>query len=287
MFMNATAYGVEVEFCGITRAKAASIIAEHFNAAVFHDDTTVYDTRIIRDGQRRKWAIMRDSSINASEDKKCELVTPVLKGDDDIITLQEIIRKLRANGACVNESCGIHVHVSHKNITANVLRRLAIQWASKETAVYEAIKVIPSREAYCEKSDKNFIEAVKKLHISDGNYAAVSEAWYNTQSDFRSRNAHYHSSRYHGLNFHSFFNASPSTRNVEFRCFNSTLHAGKVKAYIQYCVAVVNHAIEKKSARYQNMPAKKANMADWFVRIGLTGEKYKTCRLHMSAGLAA
>lgn len=39
-----------------------------------------------------------------------EIVSPVL-GYDDIELLQQIVRAVRAAGARVDETCGIHVHV--------------------------------------------------------------------------------------------------------------------------------------------------------------------------------
>lgn len=42
-------------------------------------------------------------------------------------------------------------------------------------------------------------------------------------------------SRYHGLNLHSVF----SKGTIEFRMFNSTLHAGEVKSYIQLCLLII------------------------------------------------
>ena len=66
--------------------------------------------------------------------------------------------------------------------------------------------------------------------------------WYNGRDG---SNVHYHASRYHALNLHSVFQKG----TVEFRMFNSTLHAGKVKTYIQFSLAIANQALTQRNAR--------------------------------------
>ena len=54
----------------------------------------------------------------------------------------------------------------------------------------------------------------------------------------------YDESRYHALNLHSVF----SKGTIEFRMFNSTLHAGEVKSYIQLCLAISHQALVQRGA---------------------------------------
>ena len=96
-------FGVEVEMTGISRKKAADVLAEVFGAIAGEPDGTCYHTRIIKDQKDRKWKVMRDSSItpvrndnsNAPMDEyRVEMVTPPLNYED-IELLQVVIRKLR------------------------------------------------------------------------------------------------------------------------------------------------------------------------------------------------
>ena len=57
-------FGVEVEMTGITREKAANIVAEVLGTTSSGPDMTCYQTRTIADQAARKWKDMRDSSIN-------------------------------------------------------------------------------------------------------------------------------------------------------------------------------------------------------------------------------
>lgn len=82
-------FGVEIEFTGITRERAAQVVAEHFDTYSSDPDYSCYYTRKISDDTGREWKVMRDASIdpvrkNRSEtynmdEYRCELVTPILK----------------------------------------------------------------------------------------------------------------------------------------------------------------------------------------------------------------
>ena len=48
-------FGVEVEMTGITREKAATIVAEVLGTTASRPDSTCYQTRIIADQAARKW----------------------------------------------------------------------------------------------------------------------------------------------------------------------------------------------------------------------------------------
>ena len=98
-------FGVEVEMTGITREKAAKIVAEVLGSTPSSPSRNCYQTRTIADQANRKWKIMRDSSITPikndgsneySDEYRVEFVTPPLKYDD-IELLQNIIRKTVRN----------------------------------------------------------------------------------------------------------------------------------------------------------------------------------------------
>ncbi len=106
--------------------------------------------------------------------------------------------------------------------------------------------------------------------------AELERLWYNGESN---RYIHYDTSRYHGLNLHSVF----SKGTIEFRLFNSTLHAGEVKAYIQLCLAISHQALVQKSAsRCQtHSDNEKYTFRTWLLRLGMIGDEFKTARQHL------
>lgn len=265
---------------GITRATAAQVIAGYFDTTASHVGG-VYDTYTVRDEQSRIWKLVSDASIHAETRRgrtnngeyKVEFVSPICRYDD-IGTLQEIIRKLRSAGAKVNNSCGIHVHVDASTHNEKTLRNIVNIMAAKEDLLYKALQVEVSREYYCEKADTRFLDEMNRRRPKT--MEQLERIWYNGDSG---RYDHYNDTRYHALNLHSVF----SKGTIEFRLFNSTLHAGEVKSYIQLCLAISHQALVQRGAsRMKTQPAnEKYTFRTWLLRLGLIGDEFKTARLHL------
>ena len=230
-------FGVEVEMTGITREKAAAIVAEVLRTTASRPDSTCYETRTIADQAARKWKVMRDSSIcsirndgsNAPMDEyKVELVTPPLNYID-IELLQNIIRKLRENGAKSHSSCGIHIHVDGANHNPQSLRRLVNFMTSRQDLIYEALEIGNRADRWCHKLNSALLAEMKKNRNLSKEKA--EQIWYSSANDGYSGGVshdHYNTTRYHGVNLHSYF----SKGTVEFRLFNSTLHADKTECML-------------------------------------------------------
>ena len=288
--MKTLHFGIEIEMTGITRSKAASLMATFFGTGSKYHAGGAYDTYIAEDEQGRKWKAMNDSSLipekkvggrtmNASTNYRTEVVSPILSYDD-IPKLQELIRTLRKAGAFANSSCGIHIHVGAERFTPKTLRNLVNVFYSKEDLIYRALHIDLSRERrYCRKTNAQFLEELNKKRPTT--MAKFADLWY-MEAPY-GRNMHYNSSRYHGLNLHATFTKG----TVEFRLFNGTLHAGEIKAYIQFCLAVTHQALTQKkaSARKTETDNEKYAFRCWMLRLGLIGDEFKTCRHHLLKNL--
>lgn len=283
--MKKQTFGTEVEMYNITRENAAKLAAEYFgNPTNYRYTGGVYHTWVAFDPQGREWKFMYDSSIRARNDEqKCEMVTPILTYAD-METLQELIRQLRHAGAKSDPAhmCGVHIHVGAKGHTPQTLRNLVNLMASKEDLIIEALYLDEGRVGtYCRTVDPRFLRKLneEKPRTMDD----LADVWYNTQDPYGNRNAHYNNSRYHMLNLHATFTKG----TIEFRLFQFNnphgkykggLHAGRMKAYIQFCLAVSQMA---KQARTIN-PAvaqrenKKFAMRTWLIRCGFVGEEFNT-----------
>ena len=281
--MRTQRFGIEIEMTGITREKAAEAIAEYFGTESFYIGT-YYKTYGAKDRQGRTWKATFDSSIiaqkksggrtvRAADEYKCEVVSPILTYED-MADLQEIIRQLRHKGAFVNSQCGIHIHVDASRYTPQTLRNLVNIIASKEDILYKALRIDPARLRWCKKTNERLLEAINRRKPQT--MEALKDIWY--AGSTRGRDEHYNDTRYHGLNLHSAFTKG----TVEFRLFNSTTHAGEVKAYIQFCLAVSHQALTQKkaSARKTVTDNEKYAFRCWMLRLGLSGDEFKTCRLH-------
>ena len=269
---------------GLTRAAAARIIAGYFGTNATHV-LGGYDTYTVRDNRNRQWKLVSDASIrcrngnnrSASRDYSVEFVSPICQYED-IETVQELVRKLRAGGAKVNDSCGIHVHVDASSHTPQTLRNIVNIMASKEDLLYKTLQVQVDREHYCQKADTRFLEELN--HKRPRTMEEVEQLWYNGRGG---RYIHYDDSRYHALNLHSVF----SKGTIEFRMFNSTLHAGEVKSYIQLCLAISHQAlIQRGASRIKTQPEnEKYTFRTWLLRLGLIGDEFKTARQHLLKNL--
>ena len=282
--MRTQNFGIEIEMTGITRATASKVIAGYFHTSATHIGGG-YDSYTVKDPEDRNWKIMRDSSIEctnrqgerASQLYSVEFVSPICQYKD-IETLQELVRALRNAGARVNGRCGIHVHVDASKHTPKTLRNIVNIMASKEDLLYKALDVNVRREHYCEKADTRFLDEVNKRPPLT--MEQIKDMWYDGEDgSWR----HYDDTRYHGLNLHSVF----SKGTIEFRLFNSTLHAGKVKAYVQLSLAISHQALIQKRARRNKTHSgnEKYTFRTWLLRLGMIGDEFKTARTHLLKNL--
>ena len=282
--MRTQNFGIEIEMTGITRATASKVIAGYFHTSATHIGGG-YDSYTVKDPEDRNWKIMRDSSIEctnrqgerASQLYSVEFVSPICQYKD-IETLQELVRALRNAGARVNGRCGIHVHVDASKHTPKTLRNIVNIMASKEDLLYKALDVNVRREHYCEKADTRFLDEVNKRPPLT--MEQIKDMWYDGEDgSWR----HYDDTRYHGLNLHSVF----SKGTIEFRLFNSTLHAGKVQAYVQLSLAISHQAlIQKRAMRNKTHSGnEKYTFRTWLLRLGMIGDEFKTARTHLLKNL--
>ena len=282
--MRTQRFGIEIEMTGITRATAARKMSSFFRSDAVHVGGS-YDTYVIADQQERQWKVVSDASLRAEHRNgagasafyRVEVVSPICVYDD-IPVIQELVRSLRAAGAIVNTSCGIHIHVDATPHTPQTLRNLVNIMAAKEDLLYKTLKVDVDRERYCKKADLRFLDDVNRYRPKSMN--RFEEIWYNGPTG---RYQHYNDTRYRGLNLHSVF----SKGTIEFRLFNSTLHAGEIKSYIQLCLAISHQGLVQRYASRTRTQSdnEKYTFRTWLLRLGMIGDEFKTARHHLLKNL--
>ena len=293
--MKKQTIGVEVEMNCITRSRAAKIAADFFGTGRYENTArrNGYSTWSAWDGQGREWKFQKDVSINGPDAEKCELVTPILTYDD-IPALQELCRQMRHAGAKsdAGRGCGIHIHIGANGHTPQTLRNLANIMASHESLIAEALKLDERRiRQYCRMIDPRFLERLNKRKPKT--MAKLAEIWYDSQNASYGRNQHYNDSRYHMLNYHATFTKG----TIEFRLFQfdrpengkqNGIHAGQLKSYIQFCLALSQMAKEVRgaSARPQQNENPKYAMRTWLLRLGFIGEEFATARDFLTRNLS-
>jgi len=292
--MKEQTIGVEIEMNGISREKAAKIAADFFGTGRSQNTAfrNGYNTWSAWDSNSREWKFQKDVSIAGPDSEKCELVTPILHYED-IELLQELARRLRRAGAKSDYSigCGVHIHIGAQGHTPQSLRNLANIMASHETLIAEAIKVDRSRmNRYCRTVDPHFLEQLNRR--KPATMAQLADIWYGSQGCDYGRTQHYNNSRYHMLNLHATFTKG----TVEFRMFQfdkpangkkNGIHAGKLKSYIQLCLAMSQMAKDVRTAspKEQQKENKKFAMRTWLMRMGFIGEEFATARQVLTENL--
>ena len=284
--MLSSKFGIEIEFTGITRQEAATVVSKYFECE-YHRLHDYYDTYVVTPSDGREWKLMYDSSIScrkhegrrsypAGNEYACELVSPILTYREDIGTLQNIVRRLRKAGGMTNSSCGIHIHLDGDPHTPRSIRNFINLIASRNDLFYKALQIEPERMNYCKKMDEYLVERMNRSKPKT--FAHLENIWYSGYNG--NRNGHYHNSRYHFLNLHCFFHGN---HTIELRGFNSELHAGKIRAYIVFALAMNHQALIQKSASYRKVQEEneKFAMRVCLNRIGFIGEEFKSCRKHL------
>lgn len=289
-------FGVEVEMVGLNNEKGARVMANLFGTTAEYEGG-YYNKWIARDAQGRKWTCMSDGSIAVTG---TEMVTPIL-GWDDIELLQNVIRAMREAGGKSHTSCGIHVHVDASEHTAKTL----INLTNMVNAYYDLMKQslgFGYRVRWCNKANEQYIKDINKAKPATVN--ELAQYYYGAsmgvggvmdysgkvtaqQAEY-DKSIHYHQARYQLLNLHSFYQG----KGVEFRAFNSTMHAGEIKAYVQFCCALNAHAINLTKVSPKKRASEKSEkeqFADFLWQVGLRGKdaEFKTARLHLLKNLRA
>lgn len=283
-------FGTEIEMTGITRERAAKAVAELFGASIYHRQS--YDSWRLLDRQGKEWKFVYDSSINAERrdgrrmtgagSEYCtEMVSPKLEYGE-MRKLQEVVRCLRRHGARVNPSCGMHVHVDASNHTARSLKNALTIMYSKEDILFKALKVQTQREdQYCQKVRPMVLEEIRRMPNSTISMEKLKEAWYEGEDG---SGYHYDRTRYYALNLHAVF----SKGTLEWRCFESTLHAGKVRANITLALAISAQAINQKCTHMRKTEITENpcfTFRTFLLRLGLIGPEYKNVRNHLLENL--
>ncbi len=275
---------------GITRQKAAKAVAALFGTTAAHSsESRTYNPWEVADPAGKKWRFVYDGSIRGIQGNreptssrlyKVEMNSPVLEYSE-MEKLQQVVRALRQAGAVVNSSCGLHVHVDAANHTPQSLKNALTIMYSKEDILFKALKVNENRvQRWCQKVREPMLEKIRKMP-TDLTMEQLKQQWYGGTDESR---MHYSWTRYYALNLHSVFYRG----TLEWRCFESTLHAGKVRANITLALAISAQAINQKKTvmRKTEISENPAfTFRTFLLRLGLIGTEYKNVRAHLLENL--
>ncbi len=273
---------------GLTRRQAAEALGALFGTQFRYLGGT-YKAYEVPDREEKIWKIVYDSSIRPvrpersrypEDEYKVEMNSPKLEYSE-MGKLQEVVRTLRRAGAVVNSSCGMHVHVDASKHTPQSLKNALSIMYSKEDILFKALKVNESRvERWCQKVREPMLEKIRKLPANT-TMDRLKQEWYEGSDGSYQ---HYNWTRYYALNLHSVFYRG----TLEWRCFESTLHAGKVRANITLALAISAQAINQKRTLMRKTEISENpafTFRTFLLRLGLIGPEYKNVREHLLSNL--
>jgi hypothetical protein len=274
--MKALRFGIEIETVGLDRERLARAIQGALGGTVSSD----YRAWQVTDAKGRTWRVVPDGSLSGGE-RSGEIVSPIL-AHGDIEDLQSVVRAARTAGARVDATCGLHIHCGAERFDAKAITNLVKIVHKQERLIEHALGISEQRLArYCRPIDQGFMQRLESRRPRT--MQQVSEAWYGRVV---ARPDRYDSSRYAGMNLNSLFFRG----TIEARYFGSTLHAGEVKAYVQFVLALAAKALTSKAAsskrREFNAATAKYDFRVFLLGLGMVGDEFKTARLHLTKRLA-
>lgn len=271
-------FGVEIETIGKTRGTVAKAIQSVVGGEATHvGSPSCYDPWEVKDERGRVWQVVADASLTSvPASQRAEVVSPVLNYED-LTTLQEVVRALRRCGLRVDEHCGMHIHVDASAFTGKTLANLAKIMYKQEPLILKALGVSNSRlHQYTKPISDEFIAKLERERPRT--LDEVNRLWYGRMNTCPT---HYDNSRYSCLNLHNVWYRG----TVEFRMFESTLHAGKVKAAVQFVLAIAAKALNSRAAssrkRAFDPSCAKYDFRVFLIHLGLNGDEFKTARMHL------
>ena len=266
-------FGIEIETIGRNRATVAQAIHSVVGGALGHS-ASGHDHWKVTDLQGRAWRVVHDASLsNVPSPLRAEVVSPVLTYAD-LDTLQQVVRAIRRCGAKVDAKCGIHIHVDAAPFEAKQIANLAKLVYKQEPLILHALGITQARlTQYTKPIDPAFIAKLEQQRPRTKEQ--LNHLWYGYSNP---RPTHYDSTRYHGVNLHNIWYRG----TIEFRWFEATLHAGRIKSYVQLCLAIATKALNARSAasakRDFDPTSAKYDFRVFLLRLGMIGDEFKTAR---------
>ena len=240
-----------------------------------------YDPWEVEDLRGRVWKVVGDASLTSvPAHLRAEVVSPVL-GYDDIPQLQEVVRAIRRAGGKINSQCGIHIHIDAAPFDGRHLGNLAKIIYKQEPLILHALGISRDRlNRYTRPVSDELIQRIEQHRPRTKDQ--LNRIWYGYHNR---QPQHYDNSRYHGVNLHNVWYRG----TVEFRWFEATLHAGRIKAYLQFCLAVAAKALNGRAAssrkRDFDPQSAKYDFRVFLLHLGLIGDEFKTARKHLMANM--
>ena len=265
-------FGTELEYESISRQRMAEAIQGVVGGTIRHGGP--HNAITVTDPEGREWKAMDDGSLRNG----AEFVTPILRWEN-IELLQAVVRAIRHAGAKTPATTSQHVHVGVADFTAEQLTNLVRIHYKQEKLIHKAFGTLETRLAhYTRPTDRDFVERI--LSRRPRTLDELNEAWFGRRQTFF---AHYDGHRYRSLNLNPVWEPK---RTVEWRFGNGTTHSGEAKTMVALCLAMaakakLARAASGRNPREYSEASAKYDMRVFLLHLGLSGDEFKSVRMHL------
>lgn len=206
-----------------------------------------------------RWGWCHDGSISVVDHRRrhagwgVEFLAPIMQGPAVAEQFGEFADYWREEvpeneaarrGWCwVNKSCGYHVHFGAREFTPQQIAQVISAWLANQSTIYRTQPASrQGRYSAMISADGSRLDEITTR-------GQLASWWYTAGADLRTRipdstfREHYHSSRYHGLNVHSFFYRG----TLEVRLGAASTDSCKLRSWASLMARFVSAAAEADS----------------------------------------
>lgn len=217
-------FGVEIE-CILPQGQSLTSAARAITAAGVPCEHQVYGHSNITG-----WKIVTDGSLNNYQ-YGCEVVSPVLRGEEGFRQMRIVCDTLTAIRAKVTKSCGLHVHVGVGTEPIKFFKNLIQLYASSEATIDTFMS--PSRRL----SNNSFCRTLSVNNSRLNNAETVDQIAYAIGQE-PGRASYRQRGRYCKLNVQSYW----MHKTVEFRHHQGTVEATKTEHWVRLVLRMCSKA---------------------------------------------
>ena len=320
-----TTFGIEIEQFGCTRPDALKAIREalttHGYTLTDEHGTPIrgaqghlhyYNVSFVSDEHpdRRTFIVKSDQSIDGGEydflpgdrrakrggidptvDACWEIACPPMHFDE-IPLAQTVLRNLNFYGARVNNSCGLHGHIGVDKMTPRQLVNLCRLAYKYDPLLIAAFQIDEERlnGIYVQPVKRSFVDGVNRYwsenaELLESRYLRSIDPAATMSAMMFQDVANLQRERYRTINF----GALAMHGTVEFRLFDGTMHAGRLKTAIHTVYGMYSRACRVKNVRNGRimvLPNRaKHDMNIFGIHAGFAGPEFKTTRKFLKANL--
>ena len=234
-YLTDRTFGVEIEFYGLQYIvtpldggiiKPYNISARGRDGRRFHQLCS--DAKITFGTDRDSWHFEQDTSVRGKRHTQygAELVSPILRGLEGLVQAYSAFQFLNEiEGVDIDATCGFHVHhgVDRKMYRCEQLKELVRLVHPMENLFYLLIQGERQNRTTCRPMEIDVKAFLRQCDpVCGPKDCRLKKIWYSPENRYdplKAEHPRYDTTRYHGLNLHSYWYRS----TIEFRYHSAVL----------------------------------------------------------------